>query len=93
MSKEQGKKLKKYFVSGSFMVVLAISFIEPALASFDIDAGVAAVTHPLVDSITSKWGIGTLVLVGCGGLVFGSGDLASTKQQGAKHKKGAKKLN
>ncbi len=59
------------------MVVLAtigsLFFVELAFAKFDIDAGVAAATNPIIAGIEAHWGKG-VILTSTAAALFGEGD-------------------
>ncbi|MCA0253886.1 MAG: hypothetical protein LCH20_00145 [Proteobacteria bacterium] len=60
-----------------FMVLVAtissLFFNELAFAKFDIDAGVAAATNPLIAGVEAHWGKGVL-LTTIGAALWGEGD-------------------
>ena len=60
-----------------FMVVVAtissLFFTELAFAKFDIDAGVAAATNPIIAGIEAHWGKG-VILTSTAAALFGEGD-------------------
>lgn len=67
------KSLTKGFIYASAITAGLVCFTEVAYAKFDIDAGVAAATDPLIKGIKDHWGKAVL-LTGGGAALFGEGD-------------------
>lgn len=75
------KKDKKFGVSMkycSYMAVILVGFVigtdmSFANSKFDIDAGVAAATAPVITAFKAHWGKGVL-LSGAGAALFSEGD-------------------
>ena len=67
------KHLTKGLIYASAITAGVMCFTEVAYAKFDIDAGVAAATDPLIKGIKDHWGKGVM-LTGGGAALFGEGD-------------------
>lgn len=67
------KNLTKGLIYASAITAGVMCFTEVAYAKFDIDAGVAAATDPLIKGIKDHWGKGVM-LIGGGAVLFGEGD-------------------
>jgi hypothetical protein len=67
------KKLIKGLALASLAMGGGVLFAEIAWAKFDIDAGVAAATNPIIKGIEDHWGKG-VIMSGAAAALFGEGD-------------------
>lgn len=68
------KKFSSYAFYGLTAIGLGVLMSEVALAKFDIDAGVAAATSPVLKGLSDHWGKGILIS-GLATAMLGEGDL------------------
>jgi len=68
------RRVATYLAIGLPAILAMVILPEIAVASkFDINAGVAAATTPLIQAVNDHWGKAVL-LTGCAGAVIGEGD-------------------
>lgn len=78
------KNITKGIIYASALTVGVMYLTEVAYAKFDVDAGVAAATDPIIKAIKDHWGK-AVFLAGGGSALLGDGDL---RQRGFNAAKG-----